>query len=128
MYNNNNRRGNKRMREQNANVEKSASEQKENERKFLKAPKPGVNQANTLLMYNNHMNWLELKIKKELRDISCLVRGQEPQDILNPVAVGTPSPQEAYQPPQTPTATPAVAIAAPVGPADPQRVKHQLFS
>ena len=95
------------MRYENANVDYLKNVLTENETKILRVPKPGNNYANQLLVLNNHINWLETKIKKEFGDIACLVRGQDPPPILDPVAVGQPIPQSAYQPPENPSATPA---------------------
>ena len=89
-------RSNKRSREQSANVSRdNTNEATEVEFRFLKAPNRGVQQARQLLLFDEH-------IKKEFGDISCLVRGKDPKEILDPVPVGTPIPQEVLA---TPAAT-----------------------
>ena len=82
-------KNNKRSREQGANATRDYSnEPTEVEFKFLKAPKRGTQQAKQLLAFDDHIDWLEIKIKKEFGDISCLVKGRDPSPILDPVAVG----------------------------------------
>jgi hypothetical protein len=62
----NRQRSNKRSREQSANVTRdNTNEPKEVEFRFLKAPKRGVKQAKQLLLFDQHIDWLELRIKKE---------------------------------------------------------------
>ena len=109
----NSNKSGKRIRYENANVDYLKSTSDKNETKILRVPKPGQNYANQLLILNNHINWLETKIKKEFGDIACLVRGQDPPPILDPVAVGQPIPQSTYQPPETPSATPAATPIVP---------------
>jgi hypothetical protein len=85
----NRQRNNKRSRDQGATANRDYNnEPTEVEFKFLKAPKRGVQQARQLLLLDEHIDWLEIKIKKEFGDISCLVKGRDPSPILDPVAVG----------------------------------------
>ncbi len=64
----NRQRSNKRSREQSANVTRNnTNEPTEIEFRFLKAPKRGVQQAKQLLLFDEHIDWLELRIKKENR-------------------------------------------------------------
>jgi hypothetical protein len=91
----NRQRNNKRSRDQGATANRDYNnEPTEVEFKFLKAPKRGTQQARQLLAFDDHIDWLEIKIKKEFGDISCLVKGRDPIPILDPVAVGSPIPNE----------------------------------
>jgi hypothetical protein len=99
-------RNNKRSRDQGATANKDyTNEPNEVEFKVLKAPKRGVQQARQLLMLEEHIDWLEIKIKKEFGDISCLVRGRDPAPILDPVQVGNPIPNEVLATPVTTTSS-----------------------
>ena len=106
------KKGENKTRDQSDSTDRAT---RETENRFLRVPKPGSNHGSQMIIFENHINWLELKIKKEFGDISCLVKGEDPAPIVDPVPVGTPIPQPHYQPPQTPRATP---IGVPVtGPA-----------
>jgi hypothetical protein len=104
----------KRSRDQGATANRDYSnEPTEVEFKFLKAPKRGTQQARQLLAFDEHIDWLEIKIKKEFGDISCLVKGRDPSPILDPVAVGAPIPNE--------------VLATPTGSASRSRATNQVI-